>query len=478
MKEEKKNPDLSPINQSSMKHIVVFLLLWFSLSLSGQQLDLNFPQANYAGPNGPGAVNAMAVYDDVLYLGGNFTSIEGNNRQHLAAIDLKTGQVLDWKATPNQPVKGITVADGVVYIWGTFTAVNGMARNSLAALDMGTGAVTSFNPTISFPGIPGMQTGTIEDVVVQGDTIFLAGYFLSINGQPRLNLGAVGTDGSLLDWQPQTSTIPFNHILLAGDLIYGSGPFYFPKNGLVAYNRWTAELSDWDPDPNFPGNTFGPLLVDGEDMWVSGPFSGVQFAADRPYLAKVDRLTGQPENWETEFGYGYPGTVAIEALVADEEHLYFGGSIHPLFSDSLQHLGRLDRQTGKFDDWRPTPDLPVQAMLRYDHYLIVGGRFSSIADQSRSLLARFDLELSAVDPGGTVKKWSLFPNPSSGWIRIQCMEEDIVIRVLDITGREVLSRRSGQAASIDLDLSHLAAGPYMVVMASERGSERELIIIR
>ena len=53
-------------------------------------------------------------------------------------------------------------------------------------------------------------------------------------------------------------------------------------------------------------------------------------AADRPYLAKVDRLTGQPENWETEFGYGYPGTVAIEALVADEEHSILG-QYPPLF---------------------------------------------------------------------------------------------------------------------------------------------------
>ena len=80
---------------------------------------------------------------------------------------------------------------------------------------MGDRAVTSFNPTIH-----SRHSGNADrhdrGCGGPGDTIFLAGYFLSINGQPRLNLGAVGTDGSLLDWQPQTSTIPFNHILLAG----------------------------------------------------------------------------------------------------------------------------------------------------------------------------------------------------------------------------------------------------------------------
>ena len=76
MKEEKKNPDLSPINQSSMKHIVVFLPCGSPFAVrpaTGPELSALI----YAGPNGPGAVNAMAVYDDVLYLGGNFTSIEG-----------------------------------------------------------------------------------------------------------------------------------------------------------------------------------------------------------------------------------------------------------------------------------------------------------------------------------------------------------------------------------------------------------------
>lgn len=477
MKEEEKNPDLPPENRSSMKHIVAFLLLWFSLSLSGQQLDLNFPQAVFAGPNGPGAVNAMAVDDDVLYLGGNFTSIEGNNRQHLAAIDLKTGQVLDWKATPNQPVKGVTVADGVVYIWGSFTTINGMARNSLAALDAATGAVTAFNPTLSFPGIPGMQTGTIEDVVVQGDTIFLAGYFLSINGQPRLNLGALKTNGSLLDWHPATSSIPINRIHVDHEQVYCSGPFYEPRNGLLSYDRWTAQLTDWDPGPDFPGNTFGPLLADEGGIWVSGPFSGLG-GNNRPYLGRVDIQAGTLQAWDPGFVFGNPVSVAIRAMVEDDEQLYIGGSIQPAQGAGLKNLGRISSQTGQVDDWSPAPNQPVQALVLHDHHLIVGGQFTSIADQSRSLLARFDLELSGVQPGGTVTTWSIFPNPTSGWIRIQCMEEDIIIRVLDITGREVLSRLCGQMASIDLDLGDLAAGPYVVVMESERGSERELIIIR
>ena len=57
------------------------------------------------------------------------------------------------------------------------------------------------------------------------------------------------------------------------------------------------------------------------------------------------------------------------------------------------------------------------------------------------------------------------------------MEEDIVIRVPDITGREVLSRRRASGFHRSRP-EPPCRRTYMVVMASERGSERELIIIR
>lgn len=53
-------------------------------------------------------VEAMAIFDNVLYLGGLFDRINGQKRTNLAALDTRTGKLKAWRAEIERPVRGIS----------------------------------------------------------------------------------------------------------------------------------------------------------------------------------------------------------------------------------------------------------------------------------------------------------------------------------------------------------------------------------
>jgi hypothetical protein len=73
------------------------------------------------------------------------------------------------------------------------------------------------------------------------------------------------------------------------------------------------------------------------------------------------------------------------------------------------------------------------------------------------------------DPNTGTALFRVFPNPSTGMFTVQYddgKERAFAVRVFDITGREVYqAKRPGSALNMDIDLSALAEGTYMVVVA-------------
>src|SRR5438309_937224 len=65
-------------------------------------------------------VNSIAIAPDgTMYIGGNFTSINGVRRNHLAAISAK-GEVLPWDPDPDDYVGVIKLHDSIIYVGGDF----------------------------------------------------------------------------------------------------------------------------------------------------------------------------------------------------------------------------------------------------------------------------------------------------------------------------------------------------------------------
>ena len=94
-------------------------------------------------------------------------------------------------------------ADGrAVYAGGTFTSIGGQPRTAIAALDVASGAVTAFdpNPTGDFPWVVALA--------VSGSTVYAAGEFTGIGGQPRTQIAALdATSGAATVWNPNVNGV-------------------------------------------------------------------------------------------------------------------------------------------------------------------------------------------------------------------------------------------------------------------------------
>ena len=76
-----------------------------------------------------------------VYVGGDFTKVDGKAHNHLAAFDTATGALIDSFA-PNvhNRVRAIAATDSTVYVGGNFFNVNGKSRTRLAAVKASDGS--------------------------------------------------------------------------------------------------------------------------------------------------------------------------------------------------------------------------------------------------------------------------------------------------------------------------------------------------
>lgn len=138
---------------------------------------------------------ALALSGTTLYLGGAFTTVAGQPRAHLAAIDVTTAALLPWQPAVPADVTSLAVSNaGTVFVSGAFTTIGGVARHHLAAVDAA-GAVTSWvadarpETATLIAGVPG--------------TLLVSSGVTAHGSVARSHLAAFDlTTGALLPWAP------------------------------------------------------------------------------------------------------------------------------------------------------------------------------------------------------------------------------------------------------------------------------------
>ena len=130
---------------------------------------------------------------------GNELGVGEVTRNHAAAIDAATGAVLPWNPNVNGQVYSVVVDGDTVYLAGSFTSVNSVARSNLAAVDATTGAVTSWNP----------KAGGPVRVIVKGPNgnLFIGGGFGTVNSQTRKRLAEVTPAGTVTSWSVNVAQV-------------------------------------------------------------------------------------------------------------------------------------------------------------------------------------------------------------------------------------------------------------------------------
>lgn len=375
-------------------------------------------------PTTNGNVFAMTQIGQVLYLGGDFTTVTVGNRtvaaSHVAAIDLRTNNLLNgFSVNANAAVRTMAAApDGSgLFLGGSFSLVNGVNRLHVVEVNPATGAlISSFAASTT-----GAIDGDVWSLAVSDDAVYLGGDFTAVDGTTEAHVAAVdSTTGALIagwnvgvDNSPYSTTSPspstdgrVQALMLSpdGSQLYIGGYFTaISHNGTVVNQPAAASVFTTDGTVD---TTFAPALHGGQGHIGNDPFEFVTafpgqlivaIGGQTNALASYDATTGATQWVDLANG-------DLQTAVANGRSLYVGGHMHSYIQDATgQHqvidAAKIDPSNGAVDTtWNPhfvydptggATYYGVWSLYANGYTLFAGGAFLSVGGGSHPHLAEF-----------------------------------------------------------------------------------------
>jgi trimeric autotransporter adhesin len=364
-------------------------------------------------------VNAMVVSGSTLYVGGGFSSIGGQSRNNLAALDATTGNALPWVANVTGGVADLALDGSTLYVAGGFSGINGFSRNNLGAVDAASAAVLPWNPNVDFSvgtiavsggmvyagglftmvgldsrrNLAAISTSTglatswdpspnsqVLDVAVAGTTVYVGGWFTTIGGQTRLRVAGIDTGtGVATGWHPEAADrvfalAPSGSKILTGTVMSAGGK---ARNGLASFDATTGAISGWDPHPD---GDVRAIATAGSTVYVGGSFANVG-GQPRKNLAALSATTGLATSWNPS-----PDNRVLH-LVLSGSQIYVGGEFANIGATPRTNLAAIDLTSGIATSWNPAPNGFVSRILLSGGLVYVGGGFTNVGGQPRTGLA-------------------------------------------------------------------------------------------
>lgn len=220
-----------------------------------------------------GYVWQQAMIGNMVYAVGGFANARAplaapgtslTPRSNILSFDIRTGNLSSFAPQVNGVIRAVAASpDGTrLYIGGAFTTVNGQTRHNIAALDPVSGAlVPGFNAAVGGTGVYG--------IAATSSTVYATGLFTQANGVARSNLAAFATaDGALRPWAPTTDRQgdaividpDGSHVIVGGRFYLTNGVV---QRGLAALDPVTGALDT--------GWLASKTVVNG---WSSGDYAG------------------------------------------------------------------------------------------------------------------------------------------------------------------------------------------------------------
>ncbi len=410
------------------------------------EIDLTTGAATAFNPDPGDPVNAVLVDGSSVYLGGEFRflSFPLISRGRLARVDKATGALQAWDPSANKEVITINLSGANVFAGGRFSSVNGELRAGIAAINTATGALV--------PGWdPGILGGaSIEALSATPAGVYAAGSIFQIGGAFRddlaeidaasglatawnpdapfffgvksiavtagevyasgLGISAVNRiSGAISPWDPAPNSVTYE-ILVSGSTVFAGGEFTkiggADRNRIAAVSTSTAGATSWNPGAN---DTVSALALDGTTLFTGGDFSQIGGAA-RNAVAALSTGADAALPWNPMLGAG----AEVFALQLHNAGLYVGGRFASAGGVAHPNIVALDPITGGAASWNPGANEAVDAFAIGGTTLYVGGNYSRIAD-GRSFFAAFAIPAgfpgSLAPPSPTPAPT---PNPTPG----------------------------------------------------------------
>jgi hypothetical protein len=321
-------------------------------------------------------VTGLGVSGSRLFAAGGFSSAGGVVRNHLAAVDLTSGQPTAWDPNVDGTVSALALFGSTIYAGGSFTTVNGSTpHKGLAAFDATIGAMTAAPTT----------NGSVEALAVSGSTVYVGGSFDMLGTERRSVVGAFEADtGTVTGFRPVVAEAELSAIAVTGATVYIAGEFTADVNNPVV-----LYLAGFQDLPELVGGvltSFQPsvdsevsaLALSGSTVYAGGSFTSVGVGTPRHHLAAfvdIPGTVGGVTHWDPDVNN------RVLALALSDPTLYVGGNFTAVNGGiPRNHLAAIDTGTGKALDWDPDADGAVRAVaVSPTAGLVVGGDFTMLA---------------------------------------------------------------------------------------------------
>lgn len=367
-----------------------------------------------------GAVWAIAATKGIVYVGGDFTSVRPPNaasgtgevaRNHLAAFNASTGALITtFNPNVNASVRVLSIsADGnTVYAGGDFTTVGTTTRNRIASFTASSGALTAWNPNAN---------GRVAGIAASNTTVYVAGSFSTVGGRTEHRVAALNpTTGSALSTFNVTPDNIVYQIAISPqfDKLYLAGAF-LSVNGDTNYH--SAAVVDTTTGGNlpFPAGSVIPPKTDActvEAKSVKTDSSGAYFGVEGTGGGCFDGTFAVNAN-DGSLRWSSHCLGATQAVQPIGGILYTGSHSHDCSADQgfdpdafpeigwskglSRHLLSRTTSGGLVSNWYPNTDggpngagLGPRVLATDGSQLFVGGEFTTVNGLPQQGFARFD----------------------------------------------------------------------------------------
>lgn len=341
-----------------------------------------------------------------LYIGGDFTQVDGASVWRVAALDRATGSlVTSFLPRPDYRVRALVATADTVYLGGGFNAVGGTSRGRLAAVRASNGALLPWNPRAN-SGVHALALSP------DGSRLVVGGAFTTLNGSssPGYGLGAVSTStGENLPFA--TNTLIRNGgtngaiTSLAGDddFVYGTGYTVGRAGGTLEGSfaaRWDGTLH-WVEDCH--GDTYS--------IWPRGDV--VYQASHKHYCGNIG---GFPQTVPWPYRHGTVVTREVAGTATREQFGYvnYAGQPVPAMLPWYPEF-----TPGTYTGMNQGPWHVTGA----GDYVVMGGEFRAVNGVPQQGLVRFAVPSAAPNRVGPALSGGRIDlnghSPAAGTVRVQ-----------------------------------------------------------
>ena len=392
-------------------------------------------------------VYATGSFSQTWPAGTTNTSANDTPRSNLLAFDIRTGNLLPFNHTLNAQGLAVTASpDGTrVYVAGDFTTVDGTSRAHIAAFDTATGALdTSFAPSLG---------STADALVATNSTVYVGGNFFTANGVSRTRLAAFAAANGALSatWVPTADDARVLAMVMAPDgsrLIIGG--HFATINHVNVYGLGAVSAVDGSSEP-FTANSriqdYGTaaailsLTADSTQVYASGYSyiaQGGSVEGNFEGTAALDADTGNI-NWVDDCHGDTYDTFSTGPVLYSVSHAHDCSAIgdYPDTNPRVWHHSMAETTTpsgvnvGPDDygwDYNGVPDSTVLhwfpsygigtytkqdqsawAITGNNQYLALGGEFPTVNGKAQQGLVRFEVSSGAPNKVGPLAATTLTP---------------------------------------------------------------------